>query len=274
MWLIAFLFLSHCSYWDSPARKSQKALKEKNCEKALSFFQEINQASPKLKVARKASSVCLNRSPKISLWFYNYLSQQELTQQKRLFFKKKAGDLAFEKIQDYEQALFAYSFLKEQAVLKADKNFYSFRMAFSYFKRGKWESALRTLRPLFEKSQSENLSKALQNKALFLKARIFLMQAEYQKAKTTFQNIRALFPKYFKEQEMFLYLSFIYEEQKDFQNALTELEAISLTELSSCAKADPADPALKAECLKKSESIKEKIKQLKRRQKNQPGATL
>ena len=300
MWFIVFLFLSSCSYWGAPVRKVQKALKAKDCETALSFFQELVSQSQKLKVARKASAICLRPSPKTSLWFYDYLSKWEQTQKKRLFFKKKAGDLAFEKVQDYEQALFAYSFLKEQATLESDKNFYSFRIAFSYFKRHKWASALRALKPVLEKNKPIKVSKTLQKKSLFLRARIFLMQKDFHSAIKTFHKIRVLDPQYFKEQEMFLYLAFIYEEQKDFHSALAELEAVSLEELSSCPidlnqtdkwKKDAASggfssynkdlkykisnqTSIKTECLKKIDSIKEKIKKLKLRQKNQPGAGL
>ena len=208
--------------------------------------------SQKLKLAKRATAGCLNPAPELSLWFYNYLSQWEETEQKKLFFKKKAGDLAFESLKNYEQALVAYSTLKDKTASLEEKSFYTFRMAFSYFERGKWEATLQTLKPLMEKGKNLSLL-AFQNihkPALFLKARALLLQEEYQKAKLTFQEIRFLYPLYFREQEMFLYLSFIYEEQKDFHNALAELEDFPNT----------------------SGFLRDKIKNLKIRQANQAKA--
>ena len=238
-----FFSLSSCFYITSPVRRAQKALKEKDCNKALGFFQEIKNKKQKLKIARKAPPLCLNTTPAVSLWFYNYLSEWEQTKKQKLFFKKKAGDLAFETVKNYEQALMAYSFLKQQAILESDKNFYSFRMAFSYFERGKWSATLKTLKPLLT-------NQSFHKKALFLKARTLLLKEEYQNAKTTFQTIRKLYPLYFKEQEMFLYLSFIFEEQKDFHRASLELKDFQQS----------------------SAFLREKIKQIKSRRQNQPGA--
>ena len=251
--LCLFLFLSMCSYWHSPQRKALKALKKQDCHTSLQFFREIKQANQKLKIARQAPSLCLNTAVEVSLWFYHYLSLHELTNKKKLFFSKKAGDLAFEQVKDYEQALFFYSFLKQQATLEKDKNFYFFRIAFSYFERGKWSAALNTLKPLLKKDKVDTTLafQKIHKQALFLKARILLMKEEYPKAQKVFQKIKQTYPLYFKNQEMFLYLSFIYEEQKDFPKALAELKSFQNT----------------------SAFLKAKIKTIQARQKNQPGAS-
>ncbi len=235
----------------SPSRKMQKALEKKDCAGAIGFFKDIKGRSSKLTWAKKAYSGCLSAQPKVALWFLGYLSRHEHTKEERLFFLKKQADLAFERVKDYEQALVAYSVLKEQAVLPSEKNFYTFRMALSYFERGKWESALKEIQSLLNQKE-RGFSAPEQPKALFLKARIHLMQEEYPKAEKALKKVQALHPSYFKEQEMFLYLSFIYEERKDFHKALKELEAFQHT----------------------SAFLREKINKLKMRQRNQPGASV
>ena len=248
---VLYLFLPGC-FLVSPTWKTQQALKKRDCAGALKFFRDIKARHSKLTWAKKAQSICLSAKPKVALWFLRYLSLYENTKE-RLFWTKKHADTAFEKVKDYEQALVSYSVLKEQAVLPSEKSVYTVRMARSYFERGKWESALREIQSLLKKEEKERgFSASELAKALFLKARIHLMQEEYLKAEKEFQQIQALYPLYFKEQEMFLYLSFIYEERKDFHKALEELKAFQHS----------------------SAFLKQKMNRLKIRQKNQPGAII
>ena len=246
-----FFFLSGCFYFISDLQKAGRALKEGACEKAWTLFSLATESPPKkLLFAQKAGEKCFTRAPAVSALFYDYLFKRALEKSQKILYAEKQADICFEITQKYEQALALYSFLKKQAGLsRKKKQFYAFRMALSYFELGKWnrslkevESLLKSAHPLFPVTPNRE-------EKLFLQARIFLMQRDYERAEQVLQEIQKTYPAFFKEHGLIFYLSFIYEARKEFNQAVQELEAFGNT----------------------SEFLAHKIKRLKIRQSNQPG---
>ena len=244
-----FIFLSNCFYFVDSMRKAETALKKGDCEKARNFF--LSSPNKKLKFARKAGNLCLSSSPKTAVWFYQYLSEREDIN-KALSYKKKIADIYFEILKNYEKAIEAYSFLNDQNLSQKEKNFYVYRRAFSYFELGKFSASLsllgkRTSSAAF--SWRVSSSDRIYWDYKFLMGRAFLMLEQYMEAEQIFQEIQQKNPLYFKENKLFIYLSFIYELQKEFHQAISELEQFEST----------------------SEFLANKIRRLKIRQGNQPG---
>ena len=244
-----FIVLSNCFYFVDSMRKAETALKKGDCEKARKFF--ISSPNKKLKFAKKAGNFCLSSSPKTAVWFYHYLSERENIN-KIFSYKKKIADIYFEILKDYEKAIEAYSFLSDQNLSKKERNFYVYRMAFSYFELGKFSVALSLLNKgtsssAFDWQISSSDRIYWDNK--FLMGRAFLMLEQYVEAEQIFQEIQQKNPLYFKENKLFYYLSFIYELQKEFHQAISELEQFEST----------------------SEFLTSKIRRLRVRQGNQPG---
>ena len=235
-------FLPGCFYFISPIRKAEKALKKGNCEQAREFF--IESRKKNMKFAEKAGKLCQHKNLRETLWFYQYLSLREQDEKKSLNFKETLADLYFKEVRDYERALEVYFSLREKSSSTSKKWFYSFRMALSYYEMGKWEMSLKEIEGLLKQSVSKE-----RIKVLFLKARTLLMQKKYKKAEAEFRQIKEKDFKFFKENNLFLYLSFIYESKKEFQQAVLELESFQST----------------------SEFLANKIKRLKIRKNNQPG---
>ncbi len=250
-------FSSSCFYFISPLRRAEKALKKVQCEKARKFFTLAPEKS--LKFAEKAAKICRRKSPEDSLWFYQYLSLREKDKKRRWMFEEIQAGIFFEDMKNYEKSLETYFFLKEQNLSKTKNHFYSFRIALSYFETGKWEMSLKEVNILLNKllvgrknllqNQKSNSQEFLM-KALFLKARILLMQEKYELAEKEFGKIQKIAPGFFKDNNLFLYLSFIYESRKEFHRAISELKKFQST----------------------SEFLADKVKRLKIRKNNQPGS--
>ena len=241
-----FVFVSGCFYFISPIRKAQRSLMKGDCEQAQKFF--LMASHKKLKFAEKAAEFCLSKSTITAVWFYTYLSEREEDRKKRLLLKEKLAELYFKELKLYEKAIELYSFLSTQGFSEEKGRLYFFRIALAYFEMGKWEMSLKKINLLIEKNREKNIKDSNMVKELFLKARIFLMQKKYMEAEGAFQKIQKVDPVYFKKNKLFLYLSFIYELQKEFSQAISELEKFQST----------------------SEFLSEKVKRLKIRRSNQP----
>ena len=259
------IFISGCFYFTSPMRKAEKALEKGDCKQAQNFF--LSAQNKKWKFAKKAAELCLSKFPAEAGWFYYYLSEREVDIEKRLLFKEKQAKIYFEKLKNYEKAIELYSFLRSLNLSGTKRQSYSFHIALSYFEMGKWEASLKEIlllttdvkkvgifeNPSFHKAVSPPAGKGVipfAENIAFLKARVFLMQEKYKEAEQIFRKIQQTNPVYFKKNKIFLYLSFIYESQKDFHQAISELETFQST----------------------SEFLVDKIKRLKIRQSNQPGS--
>ncbi|MDE0518646.1 MAG: hypothetical protein OXH36_03695 [Bdellovibrionales bacterium] len=241
------LFLTGCFYFTSPVRKMEKALKKKECHQArLAFLSIEGREDKKRLLAKKAAKVCLPISKKQAVWFYQYLSERAQKKAQRLGFKKKMAKIYFEEIKDYEAAVKIYSFLQSQDVSPLEKQKYSFRVAQAYFEMGKWLASLKQVDKMLYQTEGEK-----KQNVLFLKGRILLMQERYKEAEDAFTSLQRSAPDFFKENKVFLYLSFIYESRKEFHQAISKLEEFQST----------------------SDFLMSKIKRLKIRQNNQPDGT-
>ena len=239
-----FFIMSACFYFTDSLRKAEKSLQDGDCKQAKHLFL-LAQSDKKVEFAEKAAKACVSKFTTEAIFFYEYLSKREKKKEKRVLVKEFLASIYFQKQRDYERAIEEYSFLKKQRVSVKKKHFYSFRIALSYFEMGKWEMSLKEIEELL----SIQLNKKDLLNTLFLLARGLLMQEKYVEAGGVFEKIRQVDPAYFKKNKLFLYLSFIYESQKEFHQAIIELRKFQNT----------------------SEFLSDKIKRLEIRQSKQPG---
>ena len=244
-------FLSSCFYFVSPARKAKKALKEKDCARAVKFLMTAEEDLKK--IAEKGVKVCGALSLKNTVLFYEYLIKREESEEKRNILKEKSAQLYFEDLKNYEKALELYSFLKTANLKK--REFFSFRSALCFFELKKWDMSLKELKSLI--TEKPDFPVPFQYRVpkadkMFLKARVLLMREKPEQAEKVFRKIQKNYPLYFKERELFWYLSFIYESRKDFHRAILELKNFQNT----------------------SKFLRHKIKRLKERRKSLPAGGL
>ena len=245
--LAFFLFtLNRCFYFMDPVRKAKKALKKKECEKTWEIFSSLSEKD--ILFAEKAGEECLSQSPKTAVLFYYYLSKSLSDPARAFLMKEKTADIYFEVLKNYGQALEFYSVLMAERVSDEKKALYTYRMAFCYFELGKFSDSLSLL--FSPPSRPALILDEMYWNKKFLIGRNFLMLGKYPSAQKVFQEIQNKNPLYFKEKDLFFYLSFIYESQKEFRQAVMELERFKST----------------------SEFLASKIDRLRIRQKNQPGS--
>ncbi len=191
--------------------------------------------------AERASQACAEKNA----WFDEYLFKRS-KEHKKIFYAKKLAERYFVKQKKYQKALPSYFFLKNKARKPEEKAFYSLRIATIFFELGFWKQSLIEIK---NQLQIPFLNSERKMDFLFLKSRVLLMQAEYDLAEKIFYQIKKQDPSYFAQHKIFLYLSLIHESQKNFHQAIMELELFKDS----------------------SSFLLEKIGRLKLRQKNQPG---
>ena len=187
-WILCIFTLSSCFYFFSPLKRAQQALKNKDCKKAKKFFKMTQTLNPDLVFVKKAAEVCETFSFKEALWFYKINFKHASSQKEKIQILEKTGHIYFYKIRDYEQALEVYFSLKELSRQSLKKVEYSLALARTWFELKKWDQALREISQARSMYTSGFLS--LKPEFLFLKARIFLMKTDYEKAKTLFYEIQ------------------------------------------------------------------------------------
>lgn len=157
--------------------------------------------------------------------------------------EKKLAEISFYTFKDYERALKHYTNLLEKPLNQEEKFSVQYHIAESFFYLKKYSQSLKETEKCFFDGISLDQEKA----ASFLKARIFMAKKNFKQALLFFEKQIKKFP----EEEAFFreYLALIYELKKDFFSAINELEKIQ-----------PSNPF-----------IRQKIKRLNDRQKEQPG---
>ena len=195
--------------------------------------------------ALKAAQFCEEKSIRDGAWFYEYLSQQETTKEKRLIFKDKLADIFFDKLNDHEKAFSLWFFLRDQSSKINTKLLYTYKIAYGFFEIQKWEESLLELNKYLNKINQDS---QFHKEFLFLKGRILLMQEQFSESERVFRQIQIQHSQFFQDQSIYWYLSLIYETQKDFQQAIRELKKFQHS----------------------SEFLQSKIQRLKKRERNLP----
>ena len=249
LFISILLFFPSCFYFLSPLAKANRALLKGDCEKLFTLFVLIEENKQKRQLAQKAGGRCLKNFPQISAEFYSYLSERQENKAQRIKFKEKLAHIYFKRLKSYEKALEVFFYLKQQ---KPNKGVYVFYIAQIFFEMKNWEASLRSLEPLLKgrpKTAPFDLSPITFPEVLFLKARNLLLQQKYSSAESLLQTIKKDHASFFKEKRIHLYLSLVYETQKQFHMAIEELKQFSHT----------------------SAFLQYKINRLQIREKNQPG---
>lgn len=254
LFLVLLICTVNCFYFTDSLRKAKKALKRGDCEKTRHFLNSSQKTD--LVFALKAAEFCEKKSIVDGVWFYKYLSEREKTKEKRFFFKEKLADIYSEELRDYESAFSLWFFLRDQTQQADKKLSYSYKIAHGFFEMQKWEESLLEINKSLNKTSLEfselRAPQPLVNKLhkyfLFLKGRVLLMQEQFGQAEQVFRQIKMQYPQFFQDQNIYWYLSLIYESQKDFQQAIRELKRVQ----------------------KSSEFLEDKLERLRERERNLP----
>ena len=217
-------------------------MKAGDCSQTKDSFQLIPADKKAILFAEEAADFCSLKSVDEAIWFLEYLIKKD--EPRRFFFQKKLADLYFNKVKDFEKAIYMYSELQQQTSRLVEKGWFGFYIATAYFEIKKWDQALKEIK----KYEIPENQKDLDVNFLFLEARVLLLKGQYDLSVQKFLQIQEQSPIFFEKHRMFLYLSLIYESQKKFKYAQKVLKGFETS----------------------SEFLVERIERLKIRQKNRP----
>ncbi len=249
------LLLPSCFLRGNPFSTAKKLFSEGLCKESLQAFQKTTDKKKKhKKFAYLAARECLKKykEPESSFLFYKVLLNEDLKKDSFLRFKEKKeielkmAHLAFYELRNYKTAIKYYK-EKLKFVPKPHEKFnIQYQMANSFFLLNKYDQSLEEIKKIL----LEKIRPYEKQKTKVLKGRNLIAKKKFDEAIPFFEQLIVAYPK--KESFFREYLVLIYEEKKEFQAAIREVEKIQPP----------------------SSFTRQKIQSLYERLKNQPGVRL
>lgn len=222
---------------------------------ALSLYDKIikryKDETMAIQSAREASKICFFelKDYKRAIDFYKHLVLYSPYPDERIQSQKQIAIIYFDHVIDYEKAILEYNRLLEMPHALDEEAFIRMNIARAYYHLNN-----------FMQSEIEadsilkiNVTGDKKFDVLMLKANISLAQKNLKKSSEIFKDMMIEFPKRAIQENVGLTLAVAYEEQNDFNSAINIMEKIK-------------------PFFKPTEYIDLRIKRLKERQKNAPGA--
>ncbi len=255
--LLGLFIFSSCSlsYQDVEYSRARSNEKTGDFKSALEHYSRIIKRDPDSDMAvisaRNAARIALLEIKNFNkaIAFYKYLVVYSEDSKERFNSQKKIADIYFEKIGNYPQAIIEYGRLLKLPHTKEDNYFFRTRIAKSHFQVNNFYQSLVEVNTLLE----ENPDKDKVFDLKLFKANIFLTTKKVDNAIKVFKELMTSNPKKAQSENVGINLSVAHEEKKDFKKAIEILESIK-------------------ESYPTQEFIELKIKRLKERAENQPGA--
>lgn len=255
--ILGLLIFTGCSlsYQDVEFRRAQKDEKSSNFDSAIEHYSRIIKRDPgselAITAARKAARISLLEIKNFSkaIGFYKHLVVYSQDSKERFDSQKKIADIFFEKIGNYPQAIIEYGRLLKLPHTKENNYYFRTRIAKSHFQVNNFYQSLVEVDTLLEEKPSEDKEFDLQ----LFKANIFLTTKKVDSAINIFKDLLKSNPQKAQSENVGINLSVAYEEKKDFVKAIEILESVK-------------------DSYPTQEFIELKIKRLKERAQNQPGA--
>lgn len=200
------------------------------------------------RTAAKVSSLDLKDSKK-TLDFLRHIIMYSPNNDERIQAQKQLANIYFENLQDYQKANVEYNKLLQFPHTDSEAAEYRIALARSNFFLNQFYQADSELNEILKLK----ISVQMRFNALILKSNILIAQKQYAKAITLLKEIIAEFPDLAEKERVAMTLAVCYEESQDYAKALGVLEGL---------KGHYSPP----------EYIELRIKRIKERQRNQPGA--
>lgn len=255
--LLLFIFSQlGCGFYfqEIEDQRAQKALKNKDHNKALEHFTKILKRSPEsdeaLSSARTAIKIAetneVNEYTTIS--FLQHLVLYSKEQEERVRSQERIADIFYDKLNDYEKAIVEYTRLLALPILNSAKIEYRTKIARSFYYLNKFDQAISEVNVLLK----EEVTQEQKFNLLLFRANVFLTQKKSELAIVDFRNLLKEFPEESNKERIGLIIAIAYEDMNEFEKAIEVLDEI---------KPDYDDPGF----------LEIKIKRLQERILNQPG---
>jgi len=236
-------------------RRAESELNSKDYKDALALFRKIMDRETESKwgldSARQAARAAFfdTKNYTQAIDFYKHLIEFSRDETERVSSQRAVASIYFDNLTDYPRSIEAYNKL---LMVETDPTHivqYRFNLARSYFYLNRFIDSKNEIEQALKLSKKSDRTFELN---MFL-ASIYFNMKNVPQALMIYQNLEQKFPKKAKTENIALNESVCYEEEEKFDSAISELQSIQST-------------------YKDPEFIALKIKRLKEREANMPGA--
>ncbi len=236
-------------------KQGQKEARQGQYALSLSLFEHSMKRNPTspwaMKSAHEGARIAFfeTKDFKKAAQFYRHIVVNSTDSQERIEAQQKLAEVYLDNLQDYPQAIVEYSKLVEQNL--SDQNVGQDRLGLArahYFQNNLFQADSELTEILKLKVEPP-----LRFNALMLKGNILIAQKDFSKAAALFKELIKDYPEKAQHENVPLTLAVCFEEAGELKEALVVLESLRKT-------------------YQPPEYIELRIKRLKERQKNQPGA--
>ncbi len=254
--LVLFTLLSSCtSQEEQEYRVGREAVAQGRFTSALSSFDHVlkrnTDSRASLAAAREAARVSFFevRDFQRAIRYYHFLVLYSGDERERVEAQKQIANIYFNNIQNYSQAVIEFSKLLQMPHNDQEATQYKLSIARAQYYLNNFFQAESEVDILLSKKADEDVYFS----ATMLKGNILVAKKDYIKAAELFKSLMKSFPDKARDENVALVLAVCYEENLDFKGAIAILE-------EQKKRYQPA------------EYIELRIKRLKERMKNAPGA--
>jgi tetratricopeptide (TPR) repeat protein len=236
-------------------KQAKKAISEGHFRIAINYLDKVVKRNSKseftIEAAREAARISFFeiQEYKKAIGYYQYLVLNSIDEKERIEAQKQISNIYFNNLQSYQSAIIEYSKLLQMAHSSAEASQYKINIARSLYYMGSFFQADSEINNLLNSKQDDSLI----FNALVLKANILIGQKEFKKAAEVLKDLLIKYPNKSTQENVVLLLALCFEEEQNFRKAIEVLEK-------------------NRNLYKSPEYIDLRIKRLKERQINAPGA--
>ncbi|MEK6774826.1 MAG: tetratricopeptide repeat protein [Bdellovibrionota bacterium] len=254
--LVLALFLASCtSYQAADYNQAQEAVEKKHYLIAVNFLDHAIKRAPQtnlgIKAAREAARISLyeTKDYKKAIEYYRHLVLYSKEPSERIQAQKDVATIYFDHLQSYQEAIIEFSKLLQMPHMDFDLAKYKLSIARAHYYLNNFFQAESEINEILRLKIDDQM----RFNTLLLQGNILVAQKNYLRAAEIFRNVIQAYPETAKKENVALTLAVCYEESQDYPSAIKMLEQLR-------GQYTPV------------EYIDLRIKRLKERQKNQPGA--
>ncbi len=236
-------------------KQAQKSISEGHFRIALDHLDRVikRNSSSKytLEAAREASRISFFEIKDFNkaIKYHHFLVLNSTDEKERLESQKQIASIYFNDLQNYQQAIIEYSRLFQMPHTDLEESQYRINIARAHYYLNNFFQSASEIDEVLKLTTDENVNFG----ALMLKGNILVAKKDFPKATEIFKNLINKYPEKAALENVALTLAVCYEESDDYKSAIDILEQHRSS-------------------YKPPEYIDLRIKRLKERMKNAPGA--
>lgn len=251
-----FFYLASCTWSDE--REFNRGLREvnqKNYRISLRHFENAIKYAPTsvwgIKSAREASRISQYeiKNYEKAIYFHRHLVLYSDNSEERIKSQKDIAYIYFDNLQNYQQAIIEFYKLLQMTKVDAEIAMYKLSIARANYYINNFDQAQNEINEISRLKIPEEI----QFDVLILHGNVLVAQKQFQKAIFIYKEVLKRYPEQSAKENVNLTLAVCFEENNQFKESIDILEKLKLT-------------------YKPVEYIELRIKRLKERLKNQPGA--